>query len=378
MRFVIHIGTHKTGTSSLQTFCTANRRPLLDQGIYYPTNKYASKNFNFLAARIVHDDLDEPRAFLAKAAKQANRKGAHTVLLSAESFYAMHAFFFRLYERPMGDYWHDEKKAIAAFQACLPPGEVEILCYLRRQDNQAESIYNQCVKHVPGFGGTIDEFLPLMDEMLDYAGHLDLWADAFGAKSIQVRSFDQAAPRLLADFLEASVGIRNTGDFTPMKGEVNERLNRDVLEYKRILNRSGMPRYEATSHMLAMITVSEQMGDLRIHQQFLAPPERLKLVERYVDGNDRVQKRFMASEAPTLFPDLEAAGDDTWAPYPGLSVDRAMEISNHHRQITDSPGFRIMTQLRRIAYGLRQRFPPFNEVLNLIRKIRRFTIRALQ
>ncbi len=45
MRFVIHIGTHKTGTSSLQTFCVANRRTLLDQGIYYPTNKYASQNF---------------------------------------------------------------------------------------------------------------------------------------------------------------------------------------------------------------------------------------------------------------------------------------------------------------------------------------------
>ena len=36
MELIIHIGTHKTGTSSLQTFLATNRSVLIKHGIYYP------------------------------------------------------------------------------------------------------------------------------------------------------------------------------------------------------------------------------------------------------------------------------------------------------------------------------------------------------
>lgn len=377
MRFVVHIGTHKTGTSSIQTFCAANRKELLEQGIYYPTNKYSSRNFNFLAARIARGDLDEPRAFLADAARKAARKGAHTVLLSAESFYAMNSFFFRLYNRPVGNYWASEKHAVEAFRTCFPRGEMRILCYLRRQDRQVETVYNQCVKHETGFPGTIDDFLPLMEDMLDYAGHLDLWADAFGAGNIQVRSYDQAADRLIPDFLEASVGIQDDKGFRPIKEEANVRLNRDVMEYKRILNRIDMPRHEQVLHMLSLWALSQQMGDTHIHQRYLGPQERLRLVERYANGNTRVHEQFLESGAPPLFPALEAPRDVTWAPYPGLSVEKATEIFHRHKRITDSLGFRTELQLRRTTHALRQRFPAFEEVLHLVRRLRRFRTKRL-
>ena len=40
MRLILHIGTHKTGTSSLQLFCRNNRKALLEHGIFYPKTSH--------------------------------------------------------------------------------------------------------------------------------------------------------------------------------------------------------------------------------------------------------------------------------------------------------------------------------------------------
>lgn len=377
MRFVFHIGIHKTGTSSIQAFCAQNRKLLLEKGILYPTNKYTSRSFNFLAARIAFGDLDEPRTFLKRAVEKGVRKGANTILISAESFYAMHAFFFRLYDRPHGDYWAAEKNAIENFRACLPPGDVRILCYLRPQDRELEAVYNQCVKHETGFSGSIADFLPLMEEMLDYAGHLDLWAKSFGAENIVVRSYSQAADRLISDFLEASVGIEDVAGFRPAKENGNTRLNRDILEYKRILNKIPVPRHEAFLNMRALWAISERLGDVHSHQQYLSPEARIRLVEKYARGNARLQERFLRPGMHPLFPALKAPDPRApahvaWSPYPGLSVEKAIEILYHHEKIKRSFSFRAESLARRSAQALRQRSPAFEEVLHLVRRLRRF------
>ncbi len=371
MRVVVHIGTHKTGTSSIQTFCAINRKALLEQGNYYPTNKYSSRNFNFLAARIARGDLDEPRAFLADAARKAARKGAHTVLLSAESFYAMNSFFFRLYNRPVDDYWTSEKNAIEAFRTCLPPGEMRILAYLRRQDLFLESVYNQCVKHETGFGGDIHEFHPAMEEMLDYDRQLSLWADAFGDENVTIRSYDDIANDLIPSFLEC-VGLQRgiVGKSSNTKERVNERFGRDVLEYKRILNRIDVPRAEAAMGMFALWRISEQLGDINAFQKFLAPGQRRELLARHKSGNDRVRCRFMPPRNEGLFKDPDPEMDETWTPYSGLSVERALEIYLRHQRITGTWSFRLELTLRRVAHFLRQKVPGFNSVLDFLQRLR--------
>ena len=37
MKLILHIGTHKTGTTALQRFLHSNREPLAVQGIHYAT-----------------------------------------------------------------------------------------------------------------------------------------------------------------------------------------------------------------------------------------------------------------------------------------------------------------------------------------------------
>ncbi len=37
MKLILHIGTHKTGTTALQQFLYANREPLVGHGFHYAT-----------------------------------------------------------------------------------------------------------------------------------------------------------------------------------------------------------------------------------------------------------------------------------------------------------------------------------------------------
>ena len=93
MRFVIHIGTHKTGSSSIQAFCAENRDIMLSRGVVYPLTRHSNKNLNHLAAVIARGQPAELERLVARAAKLATRNNARVVLLSTESFYAMAGFF---------------------------------------------------------------------------------------------------------------------------------------------------------------------------------------------------------------------------------------------------------------------------------------------
>ena len=84
MEIIVHIGTHKTGTSSLQNFFAGNIPALLKHGVHYPLGSYSGRNVNFLASRLVSGRDREVYSFIEKAKKRAGRKGAEKILISAE------------------------------------------------------------------------------------------------------------------------------------------------------------------------------------------------------------------------------------------------------------------------------------------------------
>jgi hypothetical protein len=88
MKLILHIGTHKTASTSLQHFFTLNRGVLCNSGIHYPSNSNSAYVSNFLATDIIFDRGSNVRAVLDKAMRNANKLNCHTVLISAKSFYA--------------------------------------------------------------------------------------------------------------------------------------------------------------------------------------------------------------------------------------------------------------------------------------------------
>jgi hypothetical protein len=368
MKIVLHIGTHKTGTSALQSFCGLNRKTLLARGVLFPRQASRSNSFNILPARIAFGKVDEVRRFFSATVREARRANVGTVLISSESFYAMTGFFYCLYNRPCGDYWEHERRCVEAVRTCLPEHvECSLYCYVRRQDRFLESLYNQCVKHWPGFDGDITAFLGRVREAMDYARHFDIWRKAFGDNALHVRSYEPAADRLLEDFLAWSLGISELKDFVPLGQRVNERLSRDLLEYKRILNRLELPRADATTDMVQIMELARTMGDNGRYHDYLSPDERQTLLQEFAESNALLVERH--PETGTLAqadPDLQSTA---WMPYPGLSAEAAVEIVYRHYRLSRRPKERMQAFLRRVYYPLRLRYGLLDVAVTGIRNL---------
>jgi hypothetical protein len=370
MKIVLHIGTHKTGTSALQSFCGLNREVLLARAVLYPRLANKSNSFNFLAARIAFGQADEVRRFFAETVKAAQRAHVGTILVSGESFYAMTSLFYRLYDRPCGDYWEHERRCVSELRTCLPAGvEYAIYCYVRRQDRFLESLYNQCVKHTPGFDGDITAFLGRMHETLDYTRQLEIWGEVFGGEALHVRSYESAAARLPENFLAWALNIGQTEGFSPLGARVNERLSRDLLEYKRILNRIELSRADAATAFVQVMELARIMGDNGNHHEYLSPGERQSLFERFAASNAKMVDRY--PEAGSLILSGTASRAQAWTPYPGLSVEDALEITCRHLRLARQPKERLQSMLRRVYYPLRRRHGFVDVFVRYIRNLLR-------
>ena len=181
LELILHIGTHKTATSSIQNFCSRHSALLQECGISYAFDENLSaRNSNFLGASLAQGRHAEIAEFIARVCERAACSGLDRVLLSGEALYAMTTFFPQ-FGATQGDvYWSRESRGVEALASILSNHKVSIVCYLRRQDRFIESLYNQMVKQPKGFSGSVDEFLGLSECMLDYYRHLEVWADRFG------------------------------------------------------------------------------------------------------------------------------------------------------------------------------------------------------
>ena len=58
-----------------------------------------------------------------------------------------------------------DRLLIETLQSLMPKGigTAQIVCYFRRPDRYAESLYSQHVKRGVGFDGAFDDFLPLIE-----------------------------------------------------------------------------------------------------------------------------------------------------------------------------------------------------------------------
>jgi hypothetical protein len=93
---LIHLGPHKTGTTTLQSAFNALRETFEGQGVYYPMGLHGSGAHHVLAWQLLQRplgflgfndaDVDEPGIRLVKWVDEALMRGCGTMLLSAEDF----------------------------------------------------------------------------------------------------------------------------------------------------------------------------------------------------------------------------------------------------------------------------------------------------
>ena len=123
----LHIGLHKTGTTSLQSFFAANDGILKQFSIVYPRTGRKKNKHNWLSWSL--RSVDDLRRLLAALHEECS--GSEHALVSCEEF--SHAFL----------------DAAVLEQFCRLARErfhIRVIIYLRRQDQLKESVYAEVVR----------------------------------------------------------------------------------------------------------------------------------------------------------------------------------------------------------------------------------------
>lgn len=192
MKLVLHIGTEKTGTTSVQTWLAGNRNALSSRGVYLsnvldrPSNRALAHAFQksvdpyFWPMGITStSQVTAYREQLTERLETEVECAARThdqIVISAE----------QLQSRLLSDC---EVAGLAATLGALFH-ETMVVCYLRPQLEMRRSLYSTFVRM--GYTGPLEDFDANIDETSLYYNHealVDRWARAFGRNRLLLREY---------------------------------------------------------------------------------------------------------------------------------------------------------------------------------------------
>ncbi len=268
----------------------------------------------------------------------------------------MTAFFQRLIDHCPDDYWSHERECVERVVDFLDQAGVQrpprIVCYVRRQDRFLESVYGQFVKQTPGYQDDLPTFMQEAGPVDDYAGHLDCWARAVGREQVVVRRYDDAAPCLVQDFLEAALDVRDSSDIRLPARPVNESLGPQALAFKRVLNRlepSVAKGYVISRVVTRLARKMDDDPDISL----MAPVQRRALLERNARGNARIATEYLHCSSGQLF----APPEERAVVSAGLEPARGIELLRRYRHEMARPSIRAEIAVRGVVSRLLQQWP---------------------
>lgn len=324
MRIILHIGTEKTGTSSIQKFCVDNREQLLRQGVYYPVSPadHLGNHIRLSAyfqeggwVRHLHRDLGitSPqqlrqfrRQFLFSLTKELSRHPDKTVLFSNEHLSMCHV---------------DDEIAKLAGLLRQFTDDIKILVYLRRQMDKYATLHaTRVVRGEPGLKFDLNE-RELALPTFDYLGMLDRWAHFFGKKNIVVRPFEKqqlTGGDAVRDFIDV-LGLQ--GDFA-FSREQNKRPSLECVQFlthmfehiPRIRNNALHPYRRNLGEVVKAVTGGEPY----------TCPQLRKFEARFDESNAEIARKYLGREDGVLFRN-DLGPDAGEIP---LSVEQAVEIAS--------------------------------------------------
>ncbi|MCP5417805.1 MAG: hypothetical protein H6965_11995 [Chromatiaceae bacterium] len=314
-RCLLHIGTEKTGTSTIQRFLALNRKSLLKKDILYPeaTGKSGGSQWSFVAcAKEMPWKHDVGRALGIRSADDlAKFQASFREVLDQEFTAAARADVLLL----SSEHFHSRlvsSEEIAQLRYFLEPwvDRFEVILYLRRQDRVAVSFYSTKIKS----GEENPVLFPLARNQglvyyFDYEQIYQNWSKVFGKEAMQVRLFAKEELEqgdLLTDFCKVA-GIEMKGKVVPPIE--NASLNKRGADFLMEVNRQ-LPKFIGGKRNTERDKLVEFIASLSHGRYCPATREQaLGFYRRYEEGNRRLQERLFPGRSAPLF-------DDDFSDYP--------------------------------------------------------------
>ena len=302
MRACVHIGTQKTGTSTIQDFMAANRARLLsEQGCLYPASIMHGKlssgqGFHDHNQLTFHLHSPRPVDMLGVLRREIEATGCWRLVISAEA---------------MGSELSDPELVarLRQFLQQLGCSEVRIVVWLRETGAMFASLCSQWLR--TGWANPVHlqapQDNPIFCYLLDYRALLQRWGQVFGRQALRVRLFERECwpqGELLRDAVEAFELAWDERFILPAPS--NERLNLLEMEVLRHVNlRVRGAVFTPGSPKAALFgPLHRHLGTLQDPQLRFVPPQAVTAAWRQwaAEGNEWVRQEFFPERTALFAP----------------------------------------------------------------------------
>lgn len=284
LRFILHVGTPKTGTSSLQWHLGTNRKTLAEHGVWYPqpsntpmpkhqrlVDMLRSKKSNLIAEHLETALADMP-------------PNTHTIFMSTEGIF--------------NHWWDFHPESVGTFKAIVQNFDFELWVCFREPVSFAESLYAQYLTN-PNFPGVAERvygrdisFAEAMNERwfrrhLDYTGFIFQCQEVFGEESVHAFAYHRSIAETLA---KRVIDIE-----LPTMPRQNTTMRSPGIEIVRIVNRYklSVPDKERAENLI--LELEGLIGDQA--KKFSLTDEERHLASTTAAHNWSIAQKFLIDTA---------------------------------------------------------------------------------
>ena len=296
----LHIGSPKTGTTSLQQFLQVNEARLRDEaGLNYMQAGRSHVAHNEIAANArIGTTAPLFDAILAEADAQPDAQH----VLSSEMLFNPHV----------------ARKLTAAIPAAMR-GRTKLICYIRRHDAYLEALYKQFLKN-----GRIppdrEAFLAKAPKLIRYWDVIDGYGQVLGPENVVLRPFSPthlAGGDMVQDFTD-QLGLDLPEDLDRDAGFANKTFSAEMSEALAIM---GEVTDFRTRQVIRELIALNHPGTIRSRDVFTGA-QRRQLMQDMAPETEKLVKTYLPDDAAFFaYDDIDTSED-------GATEERAQQLKD--------------------------------------------------
>lgn len=271
-RIILHIGTHKTATTTIQRSLSMQKDLLASTGILYPDYTLIGKPPHSSHVKITNALVDdneyfsksEAQNFFSEVCKKS--KYFDFTIISAECMYR-HVLNGKetrnILDCDKFSYWRARRRFIKLIANIFDAHDVTVCIAFRRQTEYAESLYQEIVK-VTRYSNDFENFILESWPHFAYYSQAECWRSCF--TDLRITRFDDLVQadnlmKAFGDLIGCNLSVLKTVD----PGNVSIGVDATIL--KRRLNAAGADHRRALRDIRRMLSKLQPVAQNKLKRR---------------------------------------------------------------------------------------------------------------
>ena len=262
MELVLHIGPHKTGTTSLQQSFLQRYGAHKPQKIWYPTPGKNGPGHAELAWSFYQNADPTSNPLLAKLLNAGLKNGCEKLIISAE------------------DFSHLEDSSIFLLKRHLKGLSIHLVATFTPIQHRLASTWQEMIKH--GYDGTFENFLESLKEFKQFAPNLvERWNRVLKPQKTSIVNVSNSTnPEKLFEDVSFCTGI----EIQPTRTPLNQSLGQIETTILRFLNHRNITKHNHRTRRLLIRLFQSKIWKLGIPRKKISVPKAYEILVKSLES----------------------------------------------------------------------------------------------